>query len=214
MDQLNLFSLFPQEYLLFLSSSWYFHYCGSNPSLWHSQNGSSGHSPDLRTKPKIFPAQLVLIIVHELFRSACLFSSDSRRAKAAGPQRPAFADSACNSVQDSQQDSRTVVQEGVHRVNISQSPQTGLARHKTRFCDFSCFYTTNDLRKNPTNGKSILLMCVWTVREKTWLQTVMVFKGDQALDLFWCWQESISNFGCLPCLYPTTECNSVKVSKC
>lgn len=102
---------------------------------------------------KYFPAQLVVIIVHELFRPACLFSSDSHRAKAAGPWRLAFADvswTAGNSVQDLQQNSTAVdtVQEGVHRVNISQSPQTGQSlSHIKRFCDFPCFYTTNGLRK-------------------------------------------------------------------
>jgi len=80
---------------------------------------------------KYFRAQLVLIISRELFRSLCLSSSDSYRAKTAAPQRPALADiswTTDDSVQDLQQNSRTavdMVQEGLHRVNISQSPQTG-----------------------------------------------------------------------------------------
>lgn len=76
---------------------------------------------------KYFPPQLVLVIVHELLRPASLFSSDSRRAKAAGPHRPTFADAsgtAGDSVQGSKQNSRTAVdmaEGGMHRVSTSQT---------------------------------------------------------------------------------------------
>lgn len=92
---------------------------------------------------KYFPAQLVAIIIHELFGPACLFSSDSHRAEAAGSQGLCWTTRSTAEFKDSCR------QEGVHRVNISQSLQTGQSRSevKTRFRDFPCFYTINDLRK-------------------------------------------------------------------
>lgn len=80
-----------------------------------------------RQSQKYFPPQAVLVIVHELLRSASLFSSDSHRAKAAGPQRPTFADAsgtAGDSVQDSKQNSQTaedMAEGGTHRVNTSRT---------------------------------------------------------------------------------------------
>lgn len=161
--QLHPFSLLPQEYLLFKASLDTFItataicLCDILRMETVDTFQTSGQSQ------KYFPAQLVDIIIHELFGPACLFSSDSHSAEAAGLQGLYCATRSTAQFKDSCR------QEGVHRVNISQSLRTGqsLLEVKNRFYAIPCFYVINNLRKNPTNGTSTVLICVSILTEKT-----------------------------------------------
>lgn len=92
---------------------------------------------------KYFPAQLVVIIIHELFGPARLSSSDSHSAEAAGPQGLCWTTRSTAEFKDGCR------REGICRVNISQSLQTGqsLLEVKNRYYALPCFYTINDWRK-------------------------------------------------------------------